>query len=190
MLFPLLILLGGCATSELSTAVGRETKAWQQAHIISDKECSEFGDLEDGPKSAKLSMAYYECKSKILKEVVLPSALYPDLILQYDAKSKKIAQDFASGKLSSGRRKDAQKRLSEEVEKAYRERYAQHYAHAHARDEYEKRKFAAGFAAGFAGGSGAYSAPAQPVRAPTMTTVTCKPTFHTKPNESLTCTTW
>lgn len=101
-----LLLLSSCAThqaqNEYNQKVANEAKAWNEAYAIFPQKCYPNKTLEEAKKPPKRSeiVAASDCMDVIVKEKVLPIAVYPDLILEMRAFAKRNSEDYALGKIS------------------------------------------------------------------------------------------
>ncbi len=97
------IFLSGCAAAQMQSQLQQrssaEQKAWADAEPIVVAKCLNGKKTTDIPKQSKI-LAQANCISQIISEKVIPSAVYPDLLMESQAKALRNDEDYAKGKIS------------------------------------------------------------------------------------------
>lgn len=83
-----------------NTAIASERNAWVEAKKITVKECNHYKDSPAGTVSRKSAIDYHVCASKILHDVVVPEANFPDLVLERDAAYGRLSEKYHDGQIS------------------------------------------------------------------------------------------
>lgn len=98
------ILLVSCSSvgvmnNRLTDASNKEAQAWQELQPIAQKECAKGKD----PDQIKPSQAieFSRCVQKLVDKIVLPVAVYPDLLLSVRPTTTRNSELYASGKISN-----------------------------------------------------------------------------------------
>lgn len=93
-----LSLIACSHVDQLGAAADKEGAAWDAADAQAETACAAF--IEDGRVAKKKAVAYHECRDKIVRETVIPAALFPELISNFQAKTYRISADYQNGRIS------------------------------------------------------------------------------------------
>jgi len=114
----IVLLLSGCAASSqpsdnnLVQKKSTEQAAWNKLEGLSAAKCG----VSPLPPARTDAVKVSNCVTTLVKEYVLPHAVFPDLLLSSRTEALDIAERYANGEISAGE----YKKLSEERLKNYR----------------------------------------------------------------------
>lgn len=177
----IVLVLGGCAAQGLRASSSKEQAAFGRAQSRIEAECSKF----KGEGNRKLAFQAYNCNASILREEVLPNAVYPDLVLSYLEKVAKVTEQYRDGKISREKSNFKIQQLGTAMDKERAERLNRDYQQAQMADRQKGESFAAGWNRG-------YVAPqVQPsYQRPQPSTITCQPAHPMHPDWGVNCNSW
>ncbi len=93
------LLLGACShQGKLNTALEAEQAAWQTASVQIKEQCGHFAD-SSGKVPREKTMENNACETKILRETLLPVAVFPEEVSNLSVRTSTIAKQYKDGKI-------------------------------------------------------------------------------------------
>ena len=179
--FAIVFVLCGCAAQGLSASNSKEHAAFSRAKSRIEVECGKF----KGEDNRKLAFQAYNCNANILREEVLPNAVYPDLVLRYLEKVAKVTEQYRDGKISREKSNFKIQQLGTALDRERAERLNRDYQQAQMSDRQKGQAFSAGFNSSFAAPQPqTYYQQTQPRN------VTCAPAHPMHPDWGVNCSSW